>query len=203
MEHQDQIASSSTSGSMANAGTKRKYTAKPLSKQGEPKKVKKEQHMNGSMSAQSTSDKKPTTRSRNPNLRIHHAYVHASLFKDYASINPVPLASGKWKVEINFKNNKPVTPIVEDKEAMQKITKKVLDFQKKYGVKYEDVAEDEDTSYPDPDQDLSNVDVNYPTDEEETLLDEFPDPLEEEDSDGDHSKNKSHEMSAKEKMPCK
>lgn len=74
-------------------------------------------------------------KSKNSNLRIHHAYVHSSLFKDYASVNPLPLSEDKWKIEVNFKNNKSVTPVVESTNEMKKVVKKVLDLQKKYGVK--------------------------------------------------------------------
>lgn len=84
-----------------------------------------------------------TVKTKNSNLRIHHAYVHSSLFKDYASVNPLPLPGDKWKIEINFKNNKSVTPVVDNTMEMKKVVKKVLDHQKKYGIKTNIIVENE------------------------------------------------------------
>jgi hypothetical protein len=66
------------------------------------------------------------------NVKLHHGYVRASLFKDLMLINPVPLDNNQWKVEIVLGDHK-LTPIAEGKEEMNKICKKVLEYQKKFG----------------------------------------------------------------------
>ena len=98
------------------------------------------------MEEKATKKMKSTASSSNgrktANLRIHHAYVHASLFKDFASINPEQLPSGKWKIDINFKNNKSVSCIVENEKDLSKWTKKILEYQKKYGTEAEQSDDD-------------------------------------------------------------
>lgn len=105
-------------------GRNKRRTLKFSSAEGKEAKAKKV-----NSSAQTNSPK-----TKSANLRIHHAYVHASLFKDFASINPEQLPSGKWKIEINFKNHASICPVVENEKDVQKISKKVLDYQKKYGA---------------------------------------------------------------------
>lgn len=108
-------------------------------------------------------------RSRNvkgSNLKIHHAYVRASLFKDYNLINPIPLDNGGWKIEVAFKNHK-VTPIVDNKEDMIKVCKKVLEYQKKYGIKEEMHEERLDRGHKSDDDARSDPDLSLEEDEED------------------------------------
>lgn len=89
-----------------------------------------------------------TGKGKSNNLRIHNAYAHASLFKEFASMSTKELPSGKWEITVNFKNNNPVITEVDDEKERAKVVKKVLYYQKKFGVE-----EPSDKSGGDPEDD--------------------------------------------------